>query len=57
MCCPDELVASVTAAAVAMAKQLTDDEIGLLAAVLTQLADTLATYAEARSRCAAQDTG
>ena len=48
---PCELTASVTAAANALACRLTDDELALLAAVLVQLGDTLATIATQRSVC------
>ena len=46
-----ELTASVTAAANAIAGQLCDDDLVLLAAVLVQLGDTLATIATRRSLC------
>ena len=48
---PCELTASVTALANALACGLTEEKLGLLAAVLTQLGDTLATIAVQRSRC------
>ena len=40
---------SVTALAEALAKSLNDNELALLAAVFTQLGDTLATIAAVRS--------
>ena len=45
MVCSKTLAASITAAAVALAEGKTDDEIGLLGTVLTQLGDTLQTIA------------
>jgi hypothetical protein len=45
---PCELTAVVTAAANLLAKELTDDELNLLSAVLMQLADTLAVIAVVR---------
>ena len=49
-----ELTASITAAANALACRLTDDELTLLGATLTQLGDTLVTIATQRSICNAQ---
>lgn len=46
-----ELTAAVTALANAIACRLSADQINLLAAVLTQLGDTLATIATQRSLC------
>ena len=46
-----ELTASITAAANAIACKLDDDELALLAAVLVQLGDTLATIATQRAIC------
>lgn len=46
-----ELTASITAIANSLACQLTDDELNLLGAVLTQLGDTLLTIATQRSIC------
>ena len=46
-----QLTASVTAAANAIACQLNNDELTLLAAVLVQLGDTLATIATQRAVC------
>ena len=43
MICPSALVASVTAAAIALAQGRSADQIGLLGAVFTQLGDTLTT--------------
>ena len=48
---PCELTASVTAAANAVACKLSDDDLTLLAAVLVQLGDTLATIATQRAIC------
>ena len=48
---PCELTASITAAASAIACKLSDDELALLAAVLVQLSDTLATIATQRAIC------
>ena len=50
-CCPETLVAAVTTAAIAMAKDLNSADIALLASVFTQLGDTLATIAIARDTC------
>lgn len=50
-----ELTASVTALANALACQLTDDELSILGAVLTQLGDTLATIAAVRGLCQNSD--
>ena len=49
-----ELTASVTAAANALACKMTDDELTLLGATLTQLGDTLITIATQRSICKSQ---
>lgn len=46
-----ELSASVTALANAIACKYSNDELTLLAAVLVQLGDTLATIATQRSLC------
>ena len=46
--CPENIVASITAIAVALSKGRSQEEISLLAAVFTQLGDTLATIASAR---------
>lgn len=51
---PCELTASVTALANALACKLTEEELSLLAAVLTQLGDTLATIAVQRGICASR---
>ena len=52
---PCQLTASVTAAANAIACRLGDDELSLLAAVLVQLGDTLATIATQRAICCTND--
>ncbi|MBQ8575198.1 MAG: hypothetical protein IJ447_04020 [Clostridia bacterium] len=46
-----ELTASITAAANALACQLSDDELTLLASILVQLGDTLVTIATQRALC------
>ena len=46
---PCELTASITAAANAIARKLSDDELTLLSAVFVQLGDTLATIATQRA--------
>lgn len=46
-----ELTASITAIANTLACKLTEDELNLLGATLTQLADTLLTIAAQRSIC------
>ena len=51
---PCELTASVTALANALAYGLTEEDLGLLAAVLTQLGDTLTTIAVQRGICASR---
>ena len=48
---PCELTASITAVANTLAGKLTDEELNLLGAALTQLADTLFTIAAQRSLC------
>ena len=50
-----ELTASVTAAANAIACQLSDDELALLSTILVQLGDTLATVATQRAVCGNAD--
>ena len=47
----NQIVILVGALAAALAEGRTDDEIALLGAVLTQLGDSLATIAAARSLC------
>ena len=49
-----QLTATITAIANAFSKTLSVEEIGLLAAVLVQLGDTLATIALQRSICEAE---
>lgn len=46
-----ELTASITAVANALACQLSDDELTLLASILVQLGDTLVTIATQRALC------
>ena len=48
---PCELTAGVTALANALACRLSDEELNLLALVLTQLGDTLGTIAAQRACC------
>ncbi len=48
MFCPSGLIASITATAIALAKNKTTDEIELLGAVFTQLGSTLDTIAQQR---------
>ena len=50
-----QLTASITAAANAISGRLSIEETSLLAAVLVQLGDTLATIATVRSICEAKD--
>ena len=50
-----ELTASITAAANAIACKMDDDELAMLAAVLVQLGDTLATIATQRTICTGND--
>ncbi|MCD8094969.1 MAG: hypothetical protein LUE12_02425 [Ruminococcus sp.] len=52
---PCQLTVAVTAVANALAASLTDDELNAAAAVFTQLGDTLATIAVARSACSDDD--
>lgn len=51
-CDPLALTTAVNTLAVAIAAQLNESELALLAAVLTQLADTLETIAAQREFCA-----
>lgn len=51
MMTPAQLTTSVTAVANAIACKLTEDELGLIAALFTQLGDTLATIAAQRAFC------
>ena len=48
---PCELTASITAIANTLACRLTEDELNLLGAALTQLGDTLVTIATQKSIC------
>ena len=50
-CAPLALTTAVNTLATAMARCLDDSELALVAAVLTQLGDTLATIAVQRSLC------
>lgn len=49
MICPEELVALVSALSVAIAKDLSINQLDILSAVLVQLGDTLATIAIQRN--------
>ncbi len=49
--CPNQLVTAITAAAVALSEGKSVEEISALAAVLTQLGDTLATIAAQKTLC------
>lgn len=49
--CNGELAAAITTLAVVLAKDKSTNEIELLAAVLTQLGDTLATIAAQKALC------
>ncbi len=51
-CDPLTLTTSVNTLAVAIAARLSDEELGLVGAILTQLGDTLETIAAQRERCA-----
>lgn len=50
-CDPLALTTAVNSLAVAIAAQLDDNELGMAAAILTQLGDTLATIAAQRAMC------
>ena len=50
-CDPLALTTMVNSLAVAIAGQLNDQELGLAAAILVQLGDTLATIAAQRALC------
>lgn len=56
-CDPLALTTSINTLAVAMASQLNDEDLGLTAAILVQLGDTLATIAAQRARCAVPRSG
>ena len=53
-CAPLALTTAVNTLATAMARCLDDSELALVAAVLTQLGDTLATIAVQRSLCSGE---
>ncbi len=53
---PCELTTGVTALANVLASGLSDDELGMTAALFTQLGDTLATIAVQRSICGPSKT-
>lgn len=50
-CDPLALTTSINTLAVAMASQLNDEDLGLTAAILVQLGDTLATISTQRAIC------
>lgn len=50
-CDPLALTMAVSALASSIAAQVSDEELGLIAAVLTQLGDTLGTIAAQRELC------
>lgn len=49
--CPNQLVTTITAFAVALSEGKTSEEISVLAAILVQLGDTLATIATQKTFC------
>ena len=49
--CPNQLISAITAAAALLAEGKTAQELALLAAVFTQLGDTLATIATQKDIC------
>ncbi|MBU5626851.1 hypothetical protein KQI82_07975 [Oscillibacter sp. MSJ-2] len=51
------LTTGINTLAVTLAQTLTDDELALAAAFLTQLGDTLATIAVVRAQCEAKKNG
>lgn len=51
-CDPLTLTTAVNTLAAAIASRLNDEDLGLTAAILTQLGDTLGTIAAQRERCA-----
>lgn len=51
-----EFTMAITALADLLASKMTDDELGILAAVFTQLGDTLATIAVFKEKCSAKET-
>lgn len=56
MKCPSALVMSITAAAIAIAQNLTDDELALLSSAANQFGDTLNTLSAQRSIGAKSET-
>jgi len=52
-----ELTVGITAAANAIARGLSDDELSLAAAAFTQLGDTLATISVQRAMCRPKESG
>ena len=55
-CDPLALTTAVNTLAVAIAGNLSDEDLELAAAILTQLGDTLATIAIQRSLCGGRET-
>ena len=51
------LTTGINTLAVTLAQTMTDDELALAAAFLTQLGDTLATIAVVRAQCEAKKSG
>ena len=51
------LTTGINTLAVTLAQTMTDDELALAAAFLTQLGDTLATIAVVRAQCEAKNDG
>lgn len=52
--CPNQLTATITGLAAVLAQGRTTEEISLLAAILVQLGDTLATIATQQALCESQ---
>ena len=51
LCDPLALTTAVNTLAVSIAKNLSDEDLSLVSAILVQLGDTLATIAAQRQRC------
>ena len=54
MMCPNELAASITALAAAIAEGKSAEDISLLGTIFTQLGDTLETISVQKERCSKQ---
>lgn len=50
MRCPENLILSISAAAISVAEGLTEEDLELLSAIVTQFADTLTTLAVIRGQ-------